>query len=62
MLKFLFFTVLFFLLVRFINRLFLPKEKQKSFFKSYNGTNRKSNKIDSIEEADYEDLTEKDKK
>lgn len=63
MLKFLFFTIVFFFLVRYLNRLFLPSDKRKSNsqFKPFNGssTNRR-NSIDDIEEAEYEDLSNKE--
>lgn len=62
MLKFLFYSLLFFYLVRFINRLFLPKVKRKSPFNPFfgNGTARR-NRFDQIEDAEYEVVSEKEK-
>lgn len=63
MLKFLFFAVLFFLLVRYINRMFLPSgSKRQSRFNTYQGSRQSRRRdIDEIEEAEYEDLSQNDK-
>jgi hypothetical protein len=62
MLKFIFFTIVFFFLVRYINRLFLPSNKrQKNFDPFKSGSGNRRNNIDEIEEAEYEDLSNKDK-
>ncbi|SMO79089.1 hypothetical protein [Gracilimonas mengyeensis] len=62
MLKFLFFIVIFFFLVRYINRLFLPSKKRNSQFNPFNYKpgNRGKN-FDEIEEAEYEDLSNNEK-
>ncbi|MBD3616834.1 MAG: hypothetical protein HUJ22_09690 [Gracilimonas sp.] len=62
MLKFIFFTIIFFFLVRYINRLFLPSNKRQKNFNPFGGgaQNRRRN-IDEIEEAEYEDLSNSNK-
>ncbi|MAO65600.1 MAG: hypothetical protein CL666_11425 [Balneola sp.] len=65
MLKFIFFIIIFFFVIRFINRLFLPSKKQQQSFdpfkgRSSSGFSRKKD-FDEIEEAEYEDLSNKDK-
>ena len=64
MLKILFFMAILFIAVRFINRLFLPSRKKTGQFNPFQGFNTSSrdrkNYFDQIEDADYEDLTEKD--
>jgi hypothetical protein len=62
MIKFLFFTIVFFFLVRYINRLFLPSNKRQNSFDPFRGGNqRKNNEFENLEEAEYEDLSNKDK-
>ncbi|MBO6584492.1 MAG: hypothetical protein JJ953_00145 [Gracilimonas sp.] len=61
MLKFIFFSIVFFLLVRYINRLFLPSNKRQQNFNPFSGGARnRRNRFDEIEEAEYEDLSNKD--
>lgn len=65
MLKFIFFIIIFFFLVRYINRLFLPSKKRQQSFdpfrgRSSSGFNRKKD-FEEIEEAEYEDLSNNDK-
>jgi len=62
MLKFLFFTIVFFFLVRYLNRLFLPSNKRNSNsqFNPFNSSNNRRKSIDEIEEAEYEDLSNKE--
>ncbi|WP_103664380.1 hypothetical protein [Gracilimonas amylolytica] len=61
MLKFLFFVIIFFFLVRYINRLFLTSnEKNKSFDPFSGRSNRRKQSFDEIEEAEYEDLSNKE--
>ncbi|WP_421773588.1 hypothetical protein [Gracilimonas sp.] len=61
MLKFIFFSIVFFLLVRYINRLFLPSNKRQQNFNPFSGGSRsRRNRFDEIEEAEYEDLSNKD--
>lgn len=59
MLKFIFFTIVFFFLIRYINRLFLPSNKRQQTFNPF-GNNKRSQNFDEIEEAEYEDLSNKD--
>ncbi len=62
MLKFLFFSIAFFFLIRYINRLFLPSNKRQQNFDPFRGGSRKGkNNFDEIEEAEYEELSNKDK-
>lgn len=52
-----------FIAVRFINRLFLPSRRKTGQFNPFQGFNTSSRgrkNFDQIEDADYEDLTEKD--
>jgi len=65
MLKFIFFIIVFFFLVRYINRLFLPSTKRQQSFGTFSGGSRsgfkRKNNFEDIEEAEYEDLSNKDK-
>ncbi|MDR9415385.1 MAG: hypothetical protein RI564_03810 [Gracilimonas sp.] len=66
MLKFIFFIIVFIFLVRYINRLFLPSNKRQQSFnpfsdKTNSGFGGRKKNFDEIEEADYEDLSNKDK-
>jgi hypothetical protein len=62
MLKFIFFIIVFFFLVRYINRLFLPSNKRQNKFDPFKGGfGNRQRDIDEIEEAEYEDLSNKDK-
>tara|TARA_R110002096_G_scaffold303080_11_gene498101 strand:- start:8247 stop:8441 length:195 start_codon:yes stop_codon:yes gene_type:complete len=63
MLKILFFIALFYLGGRYITRLFLPSRSKKSQFNPFQGVNNSRNRkkdFNQIEEAEYEDLTDKD--
>ncbi len=61
MLKFLFFSIAFYFLMRYISRLFLPSKKQKKPFSAFKGTSRRrQDNFDEIEEAEYEDLSNTD--
>ncbi|WP_020404309.1 hypothetical protein [Gracilimonas tropica] len=64
MLKFIFFSIVFFFLVRYINRLFLPSNKRQQQFDPFRGGSRsgfrRKKHFDEIEEAEYEDLSNKD--
>jgi len=57
----------FILFLRYVNRMFLPSKKKNSQFNPFQGfgnsqsTNKKRKNIDQIEDADYEDITNKDK-
>ncbi|HCD52414.1 MAG TPA: hypothetical protein DEQ34_08205 [Balneolaceae bacterium] len=60
MLKFLFFIALFYLLSRYIQRLFLPSKKRNQSFNPFQGQNRSGKRdFDQIEDAEYEDLSDK---
>ena len=60
--KFLFFMALFFVLLRYIGRMLLPSSNQNKSFNPFQGSNQKKvNKFDKIEEAEYEDLSDKNK-
>lgn len=62
MLKFLFFIVLFYLISRYIRRMFLPSPGQKKHFNNYGKRSRRGRRhIDQIEEADFEDISDKNK-
>jgi len=61
MLKFIFFVIIFFFVVRYINRLFLPSNKKNKSFDPFKGRSNSSKKsFDEIEEAEYEDLSNKE--
>ncbi len=63
MLKILFFMAVFYLGVRYISRLFLPSRSKNSQFNPFQGVNNSRNRkkdFNQIEEAEYEDLTDKD--
>jgi large-conductance mechanosensitive channel len=61
MVKFIIFSIAFFFLVRYINRLFLPSNKRQQNFNPFTGhSGNKRKNFDEIEEADYEDLSNKD--
>ncbi|MDZ7807611.1 MAG: hypothetical protein U5K71_10900 [Gracilimonas sp.] len=61
MLKFLVFIIIFFFLIRYINRLFLPSNKKNKSFDPFSGrSNKRKKSFDEIEEAEYEDLSNKD--
>ena len=64
MLKTLFFIAFFYILGRYIKRLFLPSSNKNKAFNPFQGNQqsrrRRKNDFDSIEDADYEDLTDKD--
>ncbi|RNC83778.1 MAG: hypothetical protein ED557_08350 [Balneola sp.] len=60
--KFLFFMALFFVLMRYIGRMFLPSSAKRQRFNPFDQTSRKKgNRFDQIEEAEYEDLSDKNK-
>jgi hypothetical protein len=65
MLKFIFFIIVFIFLVRYINRLFLPSGKRQQSFNPFTGNKssgyKRNKNFDEIEEAEYEDLSNKDK-
>lgn len=51
---------LFFVLLRYIGRMFLPSTGRKQQFNPFQNNKRKGiNKFDQIEEAEYEDLSDK---
>lgn len=63
MLRLLFFIALFYLIARYISRLFLPSKPRNSQFNPFQGVNNSKNRkqdFNQIEEAEYEDLTDKD--
>jgi hypothetical protein len=61
MLKFIVFSIAFFFLMRYINRLFLPSKKRQQNFNPFSGSSRNGRKdFNEIEEAEYEDLSNKD--
>lgn len=61
MLKFIFFSIAFYFLMRYISRLFLPSNKKQQSFNTFKGNSRtRQNNFDEIEEAEYEDLSNKD--
>tara|TARA_R110002072_G_scaffold34524_2_gene103178 strand:- start:8272 stop:8472 length:201 start_codon:yes stop_codon:yes gene_type:complete len=56
----------FILFLRYVNRMFLPSRKKNSQFNPFQGfgntqSKNKRKNIDQIEDADYEDITNKDK-
>ncbi|HAH51099.1 MAG TPA: hypothetical protein DCL80_07475 [Balneola sp.] len=56
----------FILFLRYVNRMFLPSGKKTSQFNPFQGfgntpSSNKRKNIDQIEDADYEDITNKDK-
>lgn len=59
MLKLIFFIIVFYLFSRYIRRMFLPLSVKKNQFNPY-GNQRRSNKkkIDQIEDADFEDVSD----
>lgn len=60
LLKLLFFIILFLLITRFVRRLFLPFTSRNEQFNPFKGTNKPRRKnFDQIEDADYEDLSDK---
>ena len=62
MLKFLFFFFLFFILIRYINRLFLPSIGRQNKPDDNVGRKRSpKNHFDEIEDAEFEDLSDKNK-
>lgn len=53
---------LFFVLLRYIGRMLLPSSNRTKSFNPFQGSNQKrANKFDKIEEAEYEDLSDKNK-
>jgi hypothetical protein len=47
--------------MRYISRLFLPSNKKQQSFNTFKGNSRtRQNNFDEIEEAEYEDLSNKD--
>ncbi len=53
---------LFFVLMRYIGRMFLPSGSRNQQFNPFQrGTPKGKNKFDQIEEAEYEDLSDKNK-
>ncbi|MEQ8885543.1 MAG: hypothetical protein RIC57_13220 [Balneola sp.] len=58
----------FILFLRYVNRMFLPSKKKNSQFNPFQGfgntrstgSNNKRKNIDQIEDADYEDITNKE--
>lgn len=53
---------LFFVLMRYIGRMFLPSSAKRQRFNPFDQTSRKKgNRFDQIEEAEYEDLSDKNK-
>lgn len=59
-LKLLFFAFLFFVVTRYLGRMFLPSTSKNKNFNPFGGANRGRKKnFDQIEEAEYEDLSDK---
>ena len=53
----------FYLVVRYISRIFLPSKPKNNRFNPFQGVNNSKNRkkdFNQIEEAEYEDLTDKD--
>ncbi len=64
MLRFLLFTLTFYFLIRFISRRFFPAPKKQNSFNPFQNARRQTRiqHFDQIEEAEYEDLSEKEHK
>lgn len=64
MLRFLLFTLTFYFLIRFISRRFFPAPKKQNSFNPFHHARRQASirHFDQIEEAEYEDLSEKEQK
>ncbi|MEO1022846.1 MAG: hypothetical protein AAFW89_09895 [Bacteroidota bacterium] len=58
--KLLIWTAIFFFLVRYINRLFLPSSKRNPFQNIRDSKRPKRRRMDQIEDAEFEDLTDTD--
>lgn len=60
MLKLIFFIIVFYVISRYIRRMFLPSSAKKNQFNPY-GNRRGSGRrnFDQIEDADFEDLSDK---
>ncbi len=59
----------FILFLRYVNRMFLPSRKKNSQFNPFqgfgntsSGSNRRKKNFDQIEDAEYEDITNNEKK
>lgn len=53
---------LFFVFTRYIGRMFLPSRDRKQQFNPFQrGSSKGKNKFDQIEDAEYEDLSDKNK-
>ncbi|MBO6795388.1 MAG: hypothetical protein JJ895_15900 [Balneolaceae bacterium] len=62
MLKLIFFLILFWVISRYIRRMFLPSGGQKNHFNPPRPRSRSGRRnLDQIEEADYEDLSDNTK-
>lgn len=60
MLKIIFFITVFYLLSRYIRRMFLPSTYRKNQFNPYNNRQRSDKKnLNQIDDADFEDLSDK---